>query len=129
LPFLEKSIAIREKRLHQIQKIVKENRDFIPLSYSHIKRVSSFAFTFICKTPDLRSHYEKKFHKAGVEIRPIIAGNMMRQPFFKKYSSKQHQLPETDILHYCGFYCGNNPDYTKEEIQIIINCIKHPRNT
>ncbi len=124
LPHLEKSIAIREKRFHKIQKIVNNNNHFIPLEHGHIKRVSSFALPFICKTPALRDHYAKRFEDAGVEIRPIIAGNMIRQPFFKKYSSKQYELPETDIIHHCGFYCGNNPDYTNKEINIIIACIK-----
>ncbi|MEK7607412.1 MAG: DegT/DnrJ/EryC1/StrS family aminotransferase [Patescibacteria group bacterium] len=124
LPHLDKSIIIREKRFHKIQKIVRENPHFIPLEHGHIKRVSSFAFPFITKTPELRNHYAEKFERAGVEIRPIIAGNIMRQPFFKKYSVKQHELPETDIIHHCGFYCGNNPDYTNKEINIIIDCIK-----
>ncbi|HEY4500591.1 MAG TPA: DegT/DnrJ/EryC1/StrS aminotransferase family protein, partial [Candidatus Paceibacterota bacterium] len=75
-------------------------------------------------TPELRDKYVQKFEKAGVEIRPIIAGNMIHQPFFKKYSSKQHDLPETEMIHHCAFYCGNNPDYTEEQINIIINCIK-----
>ncbi|MDO8579672.1 MAG: aminotransferase class I/II-fold pyridoxal phosphate-dependent enzyme [bacterium] len=124
LPHLEKSIARREKIFHKIQKTVRDNSHFIPLEHGHIKRVSSFALPFIVKTPKLRNIYLKKFEAAGVETRPIIAGNMIRQPFFKKYSSKKHELPETDMLHHCGFYCGNNPDYTDAQIAIIIACIK-----
>ncbi len=123
LPYLEKSIKLREKRFHQIQKYVSQNPDFIPLKYDHIKRVSSFAFPFICKTRELRNVYLEKFDKAGIEIRPVIAGNMTKQPFFKKYSKKDYDLPEVEIIHNCGFYCGNNPDYTEKQIQVIINCI------
>jgi CDP-4-dehydro-6-deoxyglucose reductase, E1 len=124
LPHLEKSIAMREKRFHKVQKHVRDNPHFIPLEHGHIKRVSSFALPFVCKTPHLRNEYVKKFEEAGVEVRPVIAGNITRQPFFKKYSKKLHDLPHAEMIHHCGFYCGNNPDYTDEQIQIIIDCIK-----
>lgn len=124
LPFLNKTIDTRERHFHKIQKVVNDNPHFIPLEYGHIKRISSFVLPFICRSRSIRDMYVKKFENAGIETRPVIAGNMTRQPFFRKYMTKHHKLPETDFIHNCGFYCGNSPDYTNKELRVIIDCIK-----
>ncbi|MEK7609627.1 MAG: DegT/DnrJ/EryC1/StrS family aminotransferase [Patescibacteria group bacterium] len=124
LKFLDKTTKIREKNFRRIYKVLKENGDFLPLNWKHIKIISAFAIPLICKNPKLREKYIRRFEKMGVEVRPMIAGNMQRQPFYKKYSSKNYNLPGADIIHYNGFYCGNCPDYTEEELKIIIGCIK-----
>jgi CDP-6-deoxy-D-xylo-4-hexulose-3-dehydrase len=48
----------------------------------------------------------------GIEVRPIVAGNMARQPFFKY---EVGPLPNADIIHTRGFYMPNHPDLTEEE--------------
>ena len=45
------------------------------------------------------------------------------QPFFKKYSSSNFHLPSTDFIHECGFYCGNYPEMTKSELNLIQSCL------
>ena len=122
---LDKTIKVREKNFEKINEFIKENKDFIDLDWSHIKTLSAFAIPFVCKTPALRHKYIEIFKKAGIEIRPMIAGNMQKQPFYKKYIQKEFNLQGADILHHNAFYCGNCPDYTDKEIQIIIDCIKN----
>jgi CDP-6-deoxy-D-xylo-4-hexulose-3-dehydrase len=124
LTHLDRSIDIRENNFNEVYKIVSKNPDFLPLDWKHIKKLSSFALPFICKTPKLRHVYIKRFMDEGVEVRPLIAGNMQRQPFYKKHVAREFHLPGAELLHHNGFYCGNCPDYTSEEIQIIIDCIK-----
>lgn len=123
LPYLEKTIRIRANNFKKINVAIIKNPDFIPLDYSHIKLLSSFAIPFITKTPELRKKYVKKFIAAGIEVRPMIAGNMQHQPFYKKHIKKLVNLPGADILHHNAFYCGNSPDYEAREIQVIIDCI------
>ena len=124
LKLLDKSIEIREKNFLRAEEHILENNDLIPVKRGHIKKVSSFVIPVICKTPELQNKYVEKFLNTGIEIRPMIAGNMQRQPFHKKYASEMFDLPNTDFLHDNSFYCGNCPDYTEEEIQIILNCLK-----
>ena len=83
----------------------------------------AFALPFVLRTQELRDRYVERFMKAGIEVRPLIAGNMQRQPFFKKYESRVLDLPGADFLHDNAFYCGNCPDYTESEIQVIIKCL------
>lgn len=121
---LNKSIKTRERNFKKIYSVMEKNDDFMKLDWSHIKRLSAFAIPFVCKTPALRHAYLEAFRKAEIEVRPMIAGNMQKQPFYKKHVAREFYLPGADILHHNAFYCGNSPDYTEEEIQVIINCIK-----
>ena len=66
----------------------------------------------------------EKFTDAGIEIRPMIAGNIQNQPFYKKYVSETVVLPSTDMIHNNGFYCGNYPELTEDNIKVIESCIK-----
>lgn len=123
LQFLTENIRCREQNFKLIYEHVKINDDFLPLEYDHLKVISTFALPFVCKTPELREKYILQFSGAGIEIRPMIAGNIQRQPFFKKYVAFQEELPNTDILHHNGFYCGNYPELTDTDMEVIKSCL------
>ncbi len=124
LKFLDKNINKRLKNFLQIEKAMKNNVDIIPLEHGHIRSLSPFATPIICKTPKLREKYVKRFSDAGIEVRPMIAGNIQKQPFYKKYVEETFDLPNADFLHENGFYCGNYPELTKNDVNTIINCLK-----
>jgi CDP-6-deoxy-D-xylo-4-hexulose-3-dehydrase len=123
LQYLDENINIREKNYLYIEDLIISNKDFYPQSHKHITKLSTFAFPFVCLTSELRDKYLSEFSGAGIEIRPMIAGNMQKQPFYSKYVNKNYQLPGTDFLHECGFYCGNYPELTDSNIQTIASCI------
>ena len=54
--------------------------------------VSSFAIPIITRNKFLQNKYINEFHKSKVEVRPMIAGNMNLQPFFKKYIDPEFAL-------------------------------------
>ena len=123
MQFLEENIARRQENFMHIEKFVHSNNHFIPLDRSHINLLSNFALPMLCRTPELREHYLKQFSGAGIEIRPIIAGNMAKQPFFKKYVKKHYSLPGADFIHDCGFYCGNYPELNRADLETISSCL------
>ena len=123
LKLLPENLNKRELNYKIIEKIVNSNDEFIQLDHNHISFLSSFAFPFICKNSSLRNKYLSQFSGAGIEIRPMIAGNMQKQPFYKKYVGKNYELPNTDIIHGCGFYCGNYPELTESDLEVIQSCI------
>lgn len=123
MQFLEQNINVRESNYLRLEKIMSENSDLLLLKHEHIKRLSTFAFPVVCKTPELREEYLSRFAGAGIEIRPMIAGNIQRQPFYKKYVKETYQLPNTDILHSNGFYCGNYPELTETDLETISSCL------
>lgn len=92
------------------------NDDFYAYNLDHMEIPSNFAMPVICKTPELAQKYKAKFTAAQVEIRPVIAGNMTKQPFYQKYVQDVAPRPNSDLIHANGFYFGNNPEMTEEEI-------------
>ena len=118
MQFLDENIKKREQNYLRIEKVIKENSDFVYLKHDHITTLSTFAFPLVCKTAELRTHYLQKFTEAGVEIRPMIAGNMQEQPFYKKYVTQLYDLPGADMMHSNGFYCGNYPELLEEDLLV-----------
>ena len=116
LPYWATIVAKREHNFCAFQKAARENADFLPVKTDHMCVVSNFAFPVICKSPEIFSKYLKRFKKANVEVRPIIAGNITQQPFYRKYNAATGSNPNAEYIHNCGFYFGNNPELTGKEV-------------
>ncbi|MDP3957992.1 MAG: DegT/DnrJ/EryC1/StrS aminotransferase family protein [bacterium] len=127
LQFLDENIKTRQRTYLRAEEVMKKNDELIVPERGHLSVHSSFVIPVLCKTPTLRKKYIAKFNAAGVEIRPMIAGNMQKQPFHKKYVKETFHLPNTDFFHHNSFYCGNCPDYTEEEVATILACLEPER--
>jgi len=123
MQFLDQNIQCREKNYLRLEKLMVDNEDLVVLKHDHISTLSTFAVPVVCKTPQLREKYLSRFSGAGIEIRPMIAGNMQRQPFYKKYVKETYALPGTDFLHDNGFYCGNYPELSETDLETISSCL------
>ncbi len=121
LPYLPEIIDIRQKNFLTFTKKIHTKTDtYYPLRYDHLDIVSNFAVPLICKTKKIRQQLVKKCN-GKVEIRPIVAGDMTKQPFFKKYISAQYNLPNATLIHENGLYFGNNPELTNKEKETILS--------
>ena len=86
---------------------------------------SNYAFNLILKHPDddLVQRLMQRMREAGVEYRRGSAGggNQIRQPYLKGIVPKDHHcdFPETEHVHFYGFYIGNFPDLRDEEVDEI----------
>lgn len=123
MQFLEENISKREQNYLRLENVIKSNPDFVTLKHEHITTLSTFAFPLVCKTANLRRQYVKNFTEAGVEIRPMIAGNMQKQPFYKKYVEDLYDMPGADLMHSNGFYCGNYPELLEEDLVLLENLL------
>jgi CDP-6-deoxy-D-xylo-4-hexulose-3-dehydrase len=74
----------------------------------------AFAIPVVCRTPEILARCVEACRRLGIEVRPMVAGNMARQPFFQPYHDGR-ELPGADRLHTCGFYMPNHPDLTDAE--------------
>ena len=65
----------------------------------------------------------KTLRDSGVEFRRGSAGggNQIRQPYLKGIVPDGHYLefPETEHVHFYGFYIGNFPDLRDEEVDAL----------
>lgn len=100
--------------------IYKRTDKYYSIKYNHIDFLSNFAIPVICKSEKIRDKLVEKC-KNVVEIRPIVGGDMILQPFFKKYVKDAFgKNLNAKIVHQQGLYFGNNPELTDEEMNTII---------
>ena len=76
------------------------------------------------KSNKLRELYRKICEKNKIEIRPLIAGHIEKQPFFKKYVKNKFSLKNTKKIDECSFYFGNYPQLTNTQKTNIVKCLK-----
>lgn len=119
LQYLDLLINKREKNYRQLEKIY-SNPDFVKIKTNDMSRISNFTFPIICKTKTSRNKYMALAKTKEIEIRPIVAGNINNQVFFSKRVKNNFSLPNAEKIHHTGFYFGNNPELTKEEIKMLI---------
>ena len=124
LEFLLKNITKRNANHVLINTAVKENHDLKQVNYDHQDFLSPFAFPVVCKSLELKKFYFNQFSGAGVEIRPMIAGNIQNQPFFKKYVNNPTSCPGADFLTSNSFYCGNYPGLSSADLELIKSCLR-----
>ncbi len=120
-------VETRENNFQLFHKAALTNDDIMTLEISHMSKVSNFAMPLIFKDEKTAKIYRNKFIHEGVEIRPVIAGNMERQPFFTKYVKSSGSCNNADLIHQNGFYFGNNPEMTNEELNILCDLVKGSR--
>lgn len=107
---------------------VRANQDIFPIDVGYMETVSSFAMPVILRDKQLLNFYIDKFNKNKIEIRPMIAGNIAEQPFFKKYvvNIKDRQ-PNAEFIHSHSFYFGNNPELTDKDLNLLKEILtNHP---
>ncbi len=115
IEYLPEMIRKREENYFSLQEVISKNLHFNSISIEHMDTVSNFAVPVICNTLDSFTWYRKKFMDASVEIRPVISGDITRQPFFKKYMNDE-ELKNATKVHRMGFYFTNRPDLIEDEI-------------
>jgi len=86
---------------------------------------SNYAFNLILKEADneLVERVMTKMRESGIEFRRGSAGggNQIRQPYLRDIvpPGHHHEFPETEHVHFYGFYLGNFPDLKTEEVDEI----------
>lgn len=124
LKHADKIIESREKIFLEIYEYAAQTLEGVifPLEYKHLDVISNFAIPIVCRNKIIFERLIKRFLESGVEVRPIIAGNLTLQPFFTKYIKTKYDskdLINVNMVHNLGFYFGNNPDLTRKEINYI----------
>jgi CDP-6-deoxy-D-xylo-4-hexulose-3-dehydrase len=121
---LDSMIEQRRKNFEQFVHIMNAHQDkFYPV-YNDIGN-SNFAFPFICKDPALTKRMKETFEKNGVEHRPIVGGNLLRQPFLKGYKfGVPKKNSNVDLLNDNGVYIGNSHFVDGEDMGWLANTLE-----
>jgi len=137
---LEMSGAIGSVQLKKCDRFIEQRRKnaeyFVEKFSGHknwiiqkeIGKSSWFGFSIILKRKlaGKRDEVIKKLTEIGVETRPIIAGNFMKQPVIEyfSYTSSARGTPSADCLHYNGFFMGNDMTDLKENLDMVLNALQ-----
>ena len=85
---------------------------------------SNFCLPLLCKEKEDADKLKRLFDDNGIEHRPIIGGNLLKQPFLSNYSIVTNKSNLTvDFVHYNGVYLGNNQFIGKKEIDLLDNVL------
>lgn len=118
---LDKFIDNRDKtyaRFVEIMSSSKNRGNFYPIVYNEGN--SCFCFPFICKTKEIKSKLISLLDKYKIEYRPVVGGNLLRQPYLKNYSiSGKTENINVDIIHENGIYIGNNQFVSNKDMDLL----------
>ena len=122
---LKRLDKIVERRTENLERFLKKIDSSKYRTDFKLEGSSNYAFNLVLKEPDtsLVERLMKKLRESGVEFRRGSAGggNQIRQPYLKGIVPDGHHLhfPNTEHIHFYGFYIGNFPDLTNEEVDEI----------
>jgi len=89
---------INKRLTGKLFQIIKENSDIKP---------SWFGLPILLSNKINKNKFIKKIEASGIETRPIISGNFLKQPSIKKYKlNKKIKLINSDYINNNGFFIG-----------------------
>ncbi len=120
---LQSFIKIREKNFQILLKGLKRYEDKIILPEASPEAdVAWFSFPFVLRKPNLRSKLTKFLDSKNIEWRPILAGNISKQPAFKKFCSSG-SVKNADLVLENGLWVSVHPQWDTETMEYLVTQI------
>lgn len=70
-----------------------------------------------------KTAFEQLLCSEGIESRPLISGNLLRQPVFAQFGESA-AFPVADLLHTNAFYVGNNQFVDESRLDLLSGLLK-----
>jgi CDP-6-deoxy-D-xylo-4-hexulose-3-dehydrase len=136
---LEMSGALGCQQLRKVPNILKERRANAALFLDAMSTVegvrvqretgrsSWFGFSLILEGPfaGRRKEVVGAFASAGIECRPIVAGNFTRNPVMRYLNAAvPSELPKADCVHIDGLFVGNHHYSLVNEISLLADTLR-----
>ena len=106
-------ISIRNDNYKNFLNIIKKYKNKFKL-FKNQKNISSFVLPFLMVNKIDKIKLENLLNTHGIETRPFIAGNLLRQPFLSRYNNKN--FFNAELIEHNAFYIGNNQFVNKKRI-------------
>ncbi len=101
-----------------------EKGTFHPMQATERARPAPFGYPVICREPRIRKALKLHLNTQGIETRPIICGNMARQPAFAHLSRRiSGNLSGADTIMDCGLMWGLHPLMSGEDVEYLANTV------
>ncbi len=113
---LDDMIDIRNENYRSYYEVLRQYQNLFLLPEEPSPLQSSFCLPLISHNVDTHNHLQELLDEYEVEYRPVVGGNLLRQPFLKDYTAS---CPNADVLHERGLYIGNSHFITDYHIEIL----------
>jgi CDP-6-deoxy-D-xylo-4-hexulose-3-dehydrase len=121
---LDKMIDLRNRNHDIFTSII----DKYPHLFYNIKNSagnSSFCLPFICKSIEIMLAMKDTFIENGIEYRPVVAGNLLSQPFLKDYKiDTDKTITNAELVHSQGVYIGNSHFVTLKDMEFLKQVVR-----
>lgn len=123
---LDENVRLRNENLFLFLEKINKEKFFTDF---YIEGCSNYAFNLILNHKDeiYVTRLMKKMREKRIEFRRGSAGggNQLRQPYLRKLFKDNFfkEFSITDHIHFFGFYLGNYPTLSKNEIEEVCNII------
>jgi CDP-6-deoxy-D-xylo-4-hexulose-3-dehydrase len=98
---------------------------FVPMRITEGTEATWFGFPVLCRDRETRAGLKAHLERNGIETRPIICGNMARQPAMERIEHRvAGELRGADRVMDCGLYWGSHPLMTSEEVAYVAATVK-----
>lgn len=97
--------------------------DILEMVHTAKESLSSFSLPFIFLDASKKKALEGKLKNAKIESRPIVSGNLLRQPFLERYQSGE-DFEDAEHIRANGFYIGNNQFVGQERLGRLKSLLK-----
>ena len=107
-------IKIRNDNYEKFINLIEKYKKYFFVPFKDKNKMSSFVLPFMLKNSKFKKNFEKLLNKNGIESRPFIAGNLLKQPFLKNY--KNIGFSNSNFVDTNCFYIGNNQFVNKSRL-------------
>lgn len=122
--FNHRRIEIAEYWNDQFKDIIQAG-EFRPMRTTEGTESTYFGYPVICRNKNLRVRLGAHLEKNGIETRPVICGNLARQPAFKMIPHRiAGPLKGADEIMDNGLFWGSHPVMTDEDIKYVADIVK-----
>lgn len=90
----------------------------------HTDGMSSFALPLIATDRVAAARIRAVVDRLGIESRPVVAGNLARQPMLAGYEVTVHATPVADHLHAHGLYVGNGHHVSVAMVDQLVSAMR-----
>jgi CDP-4-dehydro-6-deoxyglucose reductase, E1 len=95
------------------------------IRYDKRSKAAPFGYTVLCRSHDERQRLVKHLESNSIETRPVICGNLVRQPALEHFEHRvSGTLKGADRVMDCGLYWGTHPFMGDDDVQYIIETVK-----
>lgn len=121
---LPQFIQERRNNAQHFQSLFKDHRDFY--IQQEIGKSSWFGFSLVIKENSKlkRNELSQKLMLAGIECRPIVAGNFAKNEVMKYFDYEIHgELSNAELIDKNGLFVGNHQVDIQEQINYLLSSI------